>query len=612
MQDEVDHLENLKNINSQYDAERIAAIKGNNAEEQKFRAETALKIIKNTGDTFDKIKQIRLKHYEEEREELKKQFEQTQAAYKKQFDDEAGLLKKQFESGTADGTLENETVQKSPVASETQKAISQQDFDDTQIQRAEKYYADLESAAERNKQDLAKIDEEKNATLKALQVKGLLDGINIQKAFLQDIETASENENTKRLISDGAAIVKLYENRKLTTKKREEEIQDIQRKYDEAELQRLKDKAAKEIPILNALFAAQIISLKQYQDAVEKLQAAIANAEKNVASNINYKKAKTLKDQLKDKAPQERQGIQGIGETIDEEEGVDPNSAGGKILSDSYAFADTAMNAYFDNEQRRIENSLKLQERILDAQERTALSHAQSSAEADTIDRQYQAKKLQAEKDAFNKQKKLQLQQAKVSLFEQIVNAWAASFELGPIAAPFYAAVMTALAFGRYTLSASAINAQQFARGGRIDHPGNGRIRVDSNIPTQPNGDNVLATVRRGEVILNEQQQARAGGATFFKRLGVPGFADGGFAGSSLSSLNPHPFAPDFQIRHTYYANQSSDNTIADKLDLMRDDMNAHRAATDSRIDRIEVQQVTASVVNATKKLVRQANIGKL
>jgi hypothetical protein len=53
------------------------------------------------------------------------------------------------------------------------------------------------------------------------------------------------------------------------------------------------------------------------------------------------------------------------------------------------------------------------------------------------------------------------------------------------------------------------------------------------------NGDNRLATVRVGEVILNEQQQARLGGPSTFSRIGVPGFASGGQTGlPSLTSMN--------------------------------------------------------------------------
>jgi hypothetical protein len=42
------------------------------------------------------------------------------------------------------------------------------------------------------------------------------------------------------------------------------------------------------------------------------------------------------------------------------------------------------------------------------------------------------------------------------------------------------------------------------------------------------NGDNLLATVKTGEVILNQHQQAALGGSRTFKRIGVPGFANGG------------------------------------------------------------------------------------
>ena len=42
------------------------------------------------------------------------------------------------------------------------------------------------------------------------------------------------------------------------------------------------------------------------------------------------------------------------------------------------------------------------------------------------------------------------------------------------------------------------------------------------------NGDNLLATVKTGEVILNQRQQSALGGANTFRKIGVPGFANGG------------------------------------------------------------------------------------
>ncbi len=50
------------------------------------------------------------------------------------------------------------------------------------------------------------------------------------------------------------------------------------------------------------------------------------------------------------------------------------------------------------------------------------------------------------------------------------------------------------------------------------------------------NGDNMLATVKTGEVILNQSQQARLGGAATFAKIGVPGFATGGVTGTFETS----------------------------------------------------------------------------
>jgi hypothetical protein len=79
-------------------------------------------------------------------------------------------------------------------------------------------------------------------------------------------------------------------------------------------------------------------------------------------------------------------------------------------------------------------------------------------------------------------------------------------------------------------LQRASIKSQQFAGGGQVQpqSTGNGLINTSPNIPTQPNGDNVFATVKVGEVILNKQQQAALGGARTFAALKVPGFAGGG------------------------------------------------------------------------------------
>ena len=72
-----------------------------------------------------------------------------------------------------------------------------------------------------------------------------------------------------------------------------------------------------------------------------------------------------------------------------------------------------------------------------------------------------------------------------------------------------------------------------FAEGGRI--PENLGLAIN-----RVNGDNRLITAKTGEVILNKNQQAMLGGASTFKSIGVPGFAQGGAVG--MPSINGATF----------------------------------------------------------------------
>lgn len=61
---------------------------------------------------------------------------------------------------------------------------------------------------------------------------------------------------------------------------------------------------------------------------------------------------------------------------------------------------------------------------------------------------------------------------------------------------------------------------------------------VTGGVPIKrSNGDNVLATLKKGEVVLNESQQRALGGAAMFRHIGVPGFASGGLVGANTATL---------------------------------------------------------------------------
>lgn len=70
--------------------------------------------------------------------------------------------------------------------------------------------------------------------------------------------------------------------------------------------------------------------------------------------------------------------------------------------------------------------------------------------------------------------------------------------------------------------------AAPFARGGKV--LGGYKIK-------RSNGDNILATLKTGEVVLNENQQHALGGASTFRAIGVPGFATGGLVTGSNTTV---------------------------------------------------------------------------
>jgi hypothetical protein len=81
-------------------------------------------------------------------------------------------------------------------------------------------------------------------------------------------------------------------------------------------------------------------------------------------------------------------------------------------------------------------------------------------------------------------------------------------------------------------IQTATIIAQPLAEGGVVTGQ---RVNQKQNIPTRSNGDNVLAYVKRGEVVLNQRQQSLLGGSPTFRRLGIKGFAEGGM----VSPISP-------------------------------------------------------------------------
>lgn len=168
----------------------------------------------------------------------------------------------------------------------------------------------------------------------------------------------------------------------------------------------------------------------------------------------------------------------------------------------------------------------------LSAELQTATGLEREFLEARLQDQTRNAEKLATEQEAIkrreaNRNKAIAAAQAGINTLLGVSSALAQP--PGP-PATIPAAILAGVLGAAQT--AAIVAAPAFATGGRV---GKG------NIPKQPNGDNVLATVKTGEVVLNQQQQQALGGAATFARIGVPGFANGGRIGApvSVSGVDP-------------------------------------------------------------------------
>jgi hypothetical protein len=170
------------------------------------------------------------------------------------------------------------------------------------------------------------------------------------------------------------------------------------------------------------------------------------------------------------------------------------------------------------NEAKKLSYKKQLDSKIISQQRYNEL--------VNKLDQDAEKKKDDLAKKQFERNKKFQKAQAYISGAQAVLKTIET---FGPPFPPNFLAIgAMALTVGSTIASLAAISSAKYALGGKVENLRNGKITATPNVPTQPGGDNVLAMVKPGEVILNEDQQRRAGGAAFFNALGVPGFATGG------------------------------------------------------------------------------------
>jgi hypothetical protein len=287
--------------------------------------------------------------------------------------------------------------------------------------------------------------------------------------------------------------------------------------------------------------------LKKVQDEIIKNSADAA------------KKQKEINDQqLKDKKENTQKLIDSVGESI--------LSVTNIIASFQQARAEKDAEAI--NEQ--ITNT---ENNIADLE---AKAEKASGIRKKRIERDIAAQKIlleQQQKEAEAIRLKAAKEDKKIAIIQAIIQG-ALAVQRALASVPFPANLLAAIPTGIAAAAQIAtIAAQPLAEGGVVTGQ---RVNQKQNIPTRSNGDNVLAYVKRGEVVLNQRQQSLLGGSPTFRRIGIKGFADGGIV--------PPISAPLSAI--------SNDNGLSNFLQVIE----AKTDAINNRIDRLQAYVVSDDI----------------
>ncbi len=191
--------------------------------------------------------------------------------------------------------------------------------------------------------------------------------------------------------------------------------------------------------------------------------------------------------------------------------------------------------------------------------------------EKDIANQKILLEQQQAEAEAIRL--KAAKEEKKIAVIQAIIQG-ALAVQRALASVPFPANLAAAIPTGIAAAAQIAtIVAQPLAEGGVVTGQ---RINQKQNIPTRSNGDNVLAFVKRGEVVLNQRQQSLLGGSPTFRKLGIKGFADGG--------LVPPISAPIQAI--------SGENGYSKYFELIE----AKTDAINNRIDRLQAYVVSDDI----------------
>ena len=563
--DEKAYLNNVLQINLDASNKKLALLKGKNAEERKVIAELNLQKVTDQQETNKRLFEIDNQKLEAD---LKNAIQQQQAII--------------------------DAVDKDPSLSNEAKFNAKQHFLDEQLSLQIVFNQEQAALEKKYGQDSVQNAQKRQDSLDEITRKSKLNKADGPAAQLKDIADDSDIalDKIKQNIAEQTLAVL---NSKESAYRKSKQLDELERRGTIQVLQAEYDAQKKATDAIIKLHNQKLVSEKDYQGALKELkekEAALhkATTDSETSQSTRFKQAiLSVRDAFLELAL-------GIKQYSHDAQGESEKTADAvnQALQTVNQTITRAISGYFDLQKQQIDQQAKVKEDALDAEKEKVLSTATTEEQKSKIEAKYDLKRKALEKETSEEKRKNALKELTINFALAVGKTFAQfGFPLG---------LIPAAALGiQFAVERALINKQQFAQGGLV--LGNGLIRNTPNIPQLSNGDNILATVRRGEVILNEDQQRRAGGESFFKSLGVPGFALGGpVLGQSLQApVNP-----------ASYLFQSTNNGMRDDLSAMMNLMIQMNAETAARIDRIQVLQDPYAAQKSQAKAVKQSKIGSL
>lgn len=436
-------------------------------------------------------------------------------------------------------------------------------------------------------------------------------------AELEDIKDVAAKQISEYNSNYAKLRIKVIENDRLTASQRRKELERLSKLQNftilSAELAQLNIEVAQKKKLLDA----GLLSSADYLSAVErqnKKAEELALARKALkVSEIEIPNSDTLQKQLSEKLSASFGFTEGSGE----------DKLLGAVIAQSFDLATEAMNSFFDAQTERINQEKQQQLEFLDREEKRRLARATSADEEDTINRQFDQKRRNAEREAGERLKKVKRAEARIALSTELANIAVAAaanpanaFTFGAAGIAMYS-VLAALAFGRYALRVGEINRQQFAYGGMPKGGGviAGRSHRDGGTPfvfkgagyeaeagelaiirTRNAPANKVYTIRGTQMQIASKINEIGGGRPFAYGGRLTKFASGGLLGTSLQ-------APTFPSTYSSQVLTMNQDDSLGELKEMIVNIAAAVVATDKKEVVLNPNKVTQAQNRTTKDI---------